>query len=527
MERETTRPAAPEWVTAVRRDRAVDSTLSGSWSVFSGPVSRGSAFTDFSNHAMTIPAGDSIVARGVRFHELLHARFSPSSVPATLAEQMGFPVETLRVAEEMRLNLLGRTAHYSPRTRANHVETMGVSDFTPSVYSEMSAAIAALQDGTEQKAADFCADQDDWRGAVYLMCSTWGTDVFRDVKRRLRRKPEWKDAVQEVTDRMRSLFGYETKNTDRGGHWQARAWSGTDPVAYKWRGRFAVQEVTLPIGFVQATMMISSFIEDTIQDKNDADGRGRDGELGDEPNPGGTPDLRVTSEARWVAPFMGMTSLTEATTRFLGRRKRPAAMGRRPVRPDRLITDPERRIFREEAPGIGGVVVFDCSGSMGVDYDVVRETVAQFAGATVLAYSAGDSKRPNMWVLARNGRMVSAEEMNRLELNRGNGVDGPALRHAVRLRRSPRDFVMWVSDVGVTGIGDYQHRDHLTDCADLCRRYNIVQVNDCDSALEKLAEMKRNGAMPRRSWEMDYLRQTIEEVESGRRPVPLVRTGRE
>jgi hypothetical protein len=214
-----------------------------------------------------------------------------------------------------------------------------------------------------------------------------------------------------------------------------------------------------------------------------------------------------------------MTSLDETTARFLGRRRRPAATGRKPVRPDRLLTDPERRIFREEVRGLGGVVVFDCSGSMGVNHEVVRETVAKFAGATVLAYSTimGSTGRDkaNAYILARNGRMISARDMAELPLHSGNGCDGPALRYAAQLRRSPRDFVLWVSDFGVTGVGDSQTYDHMTECAEICRRHRIVQVDDCVEALEVLEEMKRRGTAPRRYWTNASMRNIIERIEAG------------
>ena len=209
-----------------------------------------------------------------------------------------------------------------------------------------------------------------------------------------------------------------------------------------------------------------------------------------------------------------MTSLTEPTANFVGRRKRPSITGKFPSRPDRLLTDPERRIFREYAKGIGGIVVFDCSGSMGVDYEVVRGAVAQFAGATVLAYSYNGAGEANAWVLAKNGRMVSASEMENLRLNRGNSVDGLALRWAIRNRRSNKDFIMWVSDLGVTGLHDDWSSDLLEDCADLCRKYDIIQVGNTEEALSVLTNMKRNGGKPRRFWSPDF-RKLIHNIEAG------------
>mgnify|MGYP003334335796 FL=1 len=110
--------------------------------------------------------------------------------------------------------------------------------------------------------------------------------------------------------------------------------------------------------------------------------------------------------------------------------------------------------------------------------------------------------------------MISADHMEQLPLNSGNGVDGLALRWAVRQRKTPKDWILWVSDLGVTGEGDNSSYDLLNDCADLCRKYNIAQVGDCDEALTLLADMKRTGILPRRTWSRD-LASRIVSIENG------------
>lgn len=293
-------------------------------------------------------------------------------------------------------------------------------------------------------------------------------------------------------------------------------------MLYKWRVGYGERECLLPSGFTDATLEIAAAIEQIIEEGGDGNGRTPPGE-GDGDGLPFRPVPTRASDSEWESVRIGLTNLTEPTARFLGRRKRPALMGRKPVRPDRLLTDPERRIFREDVRGMGGVVVFDCSGSMGVDHEVVRSAVAQFAGATVLAYSNRDTAGSNTYILARNGRMISEHDMVRLPLNSGNGCDGPALRHAVRLRRSPREFVLWVSDYGVTGVGDRQTQDLLYEVADICRKHGIIQVNTCHDALSLLADMKRTGTAPRRHWQDNRLRRNIEAIDEGRIIAPVCR----
>ena len=499
--------ATPEWVTAARRDRLVDSRIGGGWQVSASPAARGASFTDFQHRVMAVPTGDSDLAQAVRFHELLHARFSPSSVPAELLSQMGIPAATVAVAEEMRMNLIG----------------------FHSDNDEVARLIPQLQDGTEAKAADFAAANDDFRAAVYLMYSTYHLDCFRHVSRRLRMKPEWNKAVKGITKHLRNTYG--TRRGANGRQW-ARGAQRTEPIRYQWAvGHAGLREVVIPLGFVSVAMPIANEIEQIIADGGIGDSKmspsaskkgDTDEQDAGEPTPDTMPERYKNSTAEWAGMRMGITSLTEPTANFIGKRRRPSVTGKYPRRPDRLLTDPERRIFSEEARGAGGVVVFDCSGSMGVDHEVVRQAVSHFAGATVLAYSYNGAGVANAWVLARNGRMVSQDEMENLPLNHGNGLDGVALRWAVRQRKTPKDFVLWVSDFGVTGVSDAWGWDYEIDCANLCRRHNIVQVNNCDEAISALANMKRTGSLGRRSWQSERLTNWVEKLEAGDTLIPLV-----
>ena len=200
----------------------------------------------------------------------------------------------------------------------------------------------------------------------------------------------------------------------------------------------------------------------------------------------------------WEMLRFGSVDLTETTTSFISRRKRPSMTGKYPSRPDRLLTDPERRIFRETVRGRGGIVVFDCSGSMGVDHDVVRHAVAQFAGATVVVYSHTRTASANAWIVAHNGRMISQEDFEKLPLNCGNGVDGEVLRWAIRNRKS-KEFIVWVSDGCVTGRNDHTSQELLEEVTLLSKRHNIIGVDTCDEALSLLADMKR-GKTPRNKY---------------------------
>lgn len=117
--------------------------------------------------------------------------------------------------------------------------------------------------------------------------------------------------------------------------------------------------------------------------------------------------------------------------------------------------------------------------------------------------------------------MISQDEMNHLPLNRGNGCDGPALRWAVR-RRKKDEFIVWVSDFGVTGQNDCQTREMENDCAELVRRHKIIQVNACEDAIELLRDMKRTGRVPHGLTANHVLTDAVQRLASGAILPPIV-----
>jgi hypothetical protein len=269
-----------------------------------------------------------------------------------------------------------------------------------------------------------------------------------------------------------------------------RLLTSTEPLKFEWVEKSQEHSSLIPEGFMQRTFPLANKIDGWLQ----------------QPPVELEKELQRTNARRrrdrgseWEHLRFGMTSLTENTGSFIGKRKRPAMTGKYPSRPDRLLTDPERRIFREVVRARGGVVVFDCSGSMGVSHETVRETVKQFAGALIVVYSNSTSSggSPNAWVVAKNGRMIKESDFDELPLHCGNGVDGPILRWALRQRKSNKDFILWVSDGQVTGKNDDMHDDLIRECASLSMRNNIVGVDSCDQAIELLATMKRTGAVPK------------------------------
>lgn len=467
----TERIVAPEWVIGGRSDRELMDNLQGGWGISPAPLLRGASFTDFGQSHMAIPMGDTDAEKAVRLHELIHARVSPSNLPNSLCDQLGVSLNAVRIAEEVRVNLIGR----------------GIGRRSPDIGDTRFAA-----DGSELSICKEIVKRGSWNDAVSMFFTTYHTDAHKTVVRALGKNQDWKNAFRVITKTLRKTINWDFDKTGMT-YWV----SHTDPHMFRWvadgkSGR--VEEELIPAGFVRFTIPTATMIDDILATPPDqfASSKKKSArDYGEEKN------YSSGYGKNWAELRFGITSLTESTSRFMGRRKRPAMTGKYPSRPDRLLTDPERRIFREFVRGGNAVIIFDCSGSMGVTHETVRNAVEKFAGATIAVYSHNPNSVANAWVVARNGRMISESDFHELPLSSGNGVDGPILRWALKQRRTSKDFVLWVSDGYATGENDECDDGYIRECAALSQQHNIVGVDTCTAALDLLADMKRTGKTPR------------------------------
>lgn len=212
-------------------------------------------------------------------------------------------------------------------------------------------------------------------------------------------------------------------------------------------------------------------------------------EEGDQRVPARNVPLDGLSE-KWWDLFLAKPPLEIAHRGLMGRRIVRSAEGKYPRYIERLVTDPERRIFARKTRALGAVVVVDCSGSMAWDEKDLDDVVNLTAGATVLCYSTGDTAdedNPNAWIVARNNSRV-----RRLPyFPGGNGCDGPALAYAVRhLRQGSSHPIIWVSDQRVTGKGDCTSVQLRAETDAIVKRYGIRVVADNREAKRLLAQLQ-------------------------------------
>ena len=194
----------------------------------------------------------------------------------------------------------------------------------------------------------------------------------------------------------------------------------------------------------------------------------------------------------WEPLVVSKPELSINHTGKLGRRVIASDSGREIRYLNRMVSDPDKRVFSRKTRALGGVVVIDASGSMHLSEDDLDRLLKASAGATVLMYSGGynNPNKPNAWVIARKGRMV-----RRLpEVPGDNACDGPALIYAASLRDRGSQPVIWVSDGYVTGINSGHTNTNLRkDIENIIRKHRIVRVDHVQEA-EKLMKRLQGGS---------------------------------
>lgn len=465
MNRPRERAGAPEWITTAREDSLVHDELGQGWTVHTGPLSRGFASTDFGSCSMVLPSGDSPAAQAVRAHELIHAAISPTGVPADFLRLIGVSTHAISLAEECRVNGLMRS--WSDRA-------IPTGDEIPPLLWE------ALRDGSEKQAAELAVAGRDWKAALNVFLATLNTGSGKLVRRHLNQVEEWREPLDRIRQRVNErMLGMNAVFTE--------------PYKYTYyagKPRPTEQTTVIPRSFAEYTIPLAIEIERWLENSPNGGDDNLAG-LGD------TGDPEWDMSDKWDQIRLGPVELSENTGRFIGRRKRPALTGKIPRRPDRLITDPERRIFREEVRANGGVVVFDCSGSMSVTHDQVKMILSAFTGATIIAYANHEGHRPNAWFLARNGRAVSETSFAGLPLYGGNGIDGPIVQYASKLRRTRGDFLIWVSDGYVTGKHDHYAEELARDMARIIVRERVLMIPRASDAVELVKRLRSGSSLPR------------------------------
>lgn len=442
----------PEWL--ARRDRD-----NGSWTVQSGQAVRGDAWTNATERVMRVPIGGDETNRVIRAHEMTHAKVSPLLANIGEAEE-GLPSDVLRAAEEMRVNLITRTAGFD---------------------------IDLLVDGSERQWGERLAGMGDYHGMATAIVAMAGTKASTAFLRGVRNvDPNMAKAIREVE--KGALKFWKKPERRSGAKACAKTFGATTPVDY--------HDQQVPKGYVQFTLPVARFLQNAIDALTPPDdGDGNDDGLADDK--AAERVRQASSKARGkFAPLVldPNVLLDRVMTGRMGRKRIATNTGRNPRRINRMLTDPQRRVFDRTIRGKGGIVIIDQSGSMSLSTNEVEQMMEASPGCTIIGYShrAGSVNRPNAWILARNGKRTSTIPSG----NGGNGVDGPVVRYAASIAKKGEPIV-WVCDGVVTDGANDACFDNLKDeCARLVRRHGIHMVGTVEGGVNALQEVAAGKRLP-------------------------------
>jgi hypothetical protein len=135
----------------------------------------------------------------------------------------------------------------------------------------------------------------------------------------------------------------------------------------------------------------------------------------------------------------------------------------------RWLTD--GAIFRRRARKRGGTILVDVSGSMSLEAEALDRLLLATPPGTRVAVYSGSEDRGTLRIVAEGTRRAAAEHLK--TPGRGNIVDLPALEWLAR-QPPPR---VWVTDGGVTGIGDRPSKLLGARCRALRQRAHIQRVS--------------------------------------------------
>jgi len=332
---------------------------------------------------------------------------------------------------------------------------------------------------------------------VHATLSLYGTKAFTDIIDQIASTPGYSDMAAILTSAAGELQSICKHDLDDAGGLHANS-------AYMMRRARMFYRRLASISS-QSSEAIDRYLEDKKRksDKRKS-AKPSSGKQSDRPADTTTTERVVTTAkvvipidqyrtANWMRPFLAKHELVLPHTGKAGRRLIPWTEGKYPKMFYRMVSDPYRRIFQRKTRALGGVVVFDCSGSMSLHDDDIKTVMRASSGCSIVCYSAGNSERHdaehgNIHLVARHGRQMRG--LPRFPGN--NGVDLPALKWAYyNLRLNSKSPVIWVSDGQVTGMNDYCTPELLKETQRFVKQKHIKQVEDVEQALKLLSVLQR------------------------------------
>jgi len=373
--------------------------------------------TDNAGLEMWLPYGNGEWARDVRFHELLHEKYSPAGVP----DIEGASIDSLQASEDCRVNHLGQhiRPHDALGSGPKPDPLLTVTRLTERGMARL--AVASLGYGSSEEWLDEFSSE-----LSGLACVRGLPDWLRRHARTL------SEAISTVRENALSFLEYD---------------GVVDPD-------YSTFDNTIEL----AKWLDGEFSDESPVPKQ-ANPDAEEGEYDERPGEGGD-----ASQAEWSEMSIETPPLTVTHPNRLGRRTTACKEGSRIGHWDRLVTG---EIFgRTRKRAVPDVVLIDQSGSMHWSEAKQYELVKQMPVGTIAGYSGNGAKNV-LRILARDGRMV-APDLIQTGLG-GNEIDGPALRWLAKQKGRK----VWVSDQGVCSDACSDQEALLADCNAVVRAAGI------------------------------------------------------
>ena len=468
----------PEVVTSFREDikDAID------WEVYGTPGSFG-VETNISAGTMSVPFLDDELSRYTRSRELMRARITPvndDTVNAFVHHYKGkITVDQLKSAEELRISLM----------------TTKIDQFDPGQLIDGSEKIlgARLATAGTPQAWDIAMLK-----ASELVAVPKAFDSFAAGVRSVR--PEWSKTLRELRKRLDSAMSKRPYDLGSTRPVEFQPDDYLDPIIMPDGYQYTVQAAGVMANYSSRGYYSPKDVQESKKsddDKKATDyGDDDDSEIVDESNPSCESDKKLDVRRMpmdfdfptdGVGEFASLNidetmPLSIEVSGYLHRKKNALATGKRVLYPGRLYTDPQRRIFGSKVKVKGGVLIIDISGSMNLTNEDIEAILEVAPAAYIMAYSHRQDSEPNAWVLANRGWRVAPDRIGDIGRS-GNGVDGPALTHAIR-KRKQNESIVWVSDGMVTTKNDGFSVELALECAKLVKKHRIIMLPNVTSAVK-------------------------------------------
>tara|TARA_R100001463_G_scaffold15818_6_gene41114 strand:+ start:1643 stop:3277 length:1635 start_codon:yes stop_codon:yes gene_type:complete len=490
----------------------------GGWDVGRARAVRGEPFITVSGRIMRVPLDDSNLARSIRGHEQIHVKVSPQDLTPYINEVT--PEGAIRAAEEARVNFIAESLGFPMKDMIT---------------------------GSEKHDGEVLVATNSWAESVYAVAASIHTGGLRPLLTGMRREaPAWADQLRVISkefvkfqkNQIREIkkhyagvqrtddstaFGIygSTESADQNPEW-------ISGMSYTVEFAMLIEGIaSLPAPPMEMPEQVQSSSDESEEDESDegqeeleADGgQEGDGEISVDHEAGLDKDTKkdeLSEDAKmidrkdiqkrakealnsriarkgglgnWI-PVKVDTGLplTLNVQGAIGKKRVASNVGRNPRRIQRLLTDPERRIFDKKVKAQGGVVLIDVSGSMSLSKDQVKDMMMAAPGCTVIAYSCGwDTDDFNTFILADKGKVFGGSLPRFFN---GNGNDLPAIEYAVSKRQTIGAPVVWITDGMVyrpSGASSYDERE----CALYAKKFNVHMEYEPEGAIEYLKGLQR------------------------------------